>query len=51
MNAQTEPFTDQRVRNAFQLAVDNAAVLELGVSGLGSVAENHHAGADASGIR
>lgn len=42
MNMQQEPFTDQRVRNAFQLAVDNAVVLELGVGGLGSVAENHH---------
>lgn len=44
MNMQTEPFTDQRIRNAFQLAVDNALVLELGVNGLGSVAENHHVG-------
>lgn len=42
MNTQAAPFTDQRVRNAVQLAVDNAVVLELGVSGLGSVAENHH---------
>ncbi len=42
MNTQAPPFTDQRVRNAVQLAVDNAVVLELGVAGLGSVAENHH---------
>jgi peptide/nickel transport system substrate-binding protein len=30
------------VRRAVQPAVDNAVVLELGVAGLGSVAENHH---------
>lgn len=42
MNMTQEPFTDQRVRNAFQLAVDNEVVLELGINGLGTVAENHH---------
>ncbi|PKP75833.1 MAG: diguanylate cyclase [Alphaproteobacteria bacterium HGW-Alphaproteobacteria-6] len=42
MNMGVEPFTDQRVRNAFQLAVDNAVVLALGGAGLGAVAENHH---------
>ena len=42
MNTQVAPFTDPRVRQAMQLAVDNAVVLELGVAGLGSVAENHH---------
>lgn len=42
MNTQAAPFTDLRVRNAVQLAVDNAVVLELGVAGLGTVAENHH---------
>ena len=42
MNVEQEPFTDQRVRKAVQLAVDNEAVLELGVAGLGEVAENHH---------
>lgn len=42
MNTQVAPFTDQKVRQAMQLAVDNAVVLELGVAGLGSVAENHH---------
>ena len=36
------PYQDSRVRNALQLAVDNAVVLELGYSGLGIVAENHH---------
>ena len=42
MNTQVAPFTDEKVRRAVQLAVDNAVVLELGVAGLGSVAENHH---------
>lgn len=42
MNTQAAPFNDQRVRNAVQLAVDNAVVLDLGVAGLGSVGENHH---------
>ncbi len=42
MNTQAEPFTDQRVRNAVQLAVDNEIVLELGVAGLGTAADNHH---------
>lgn len=44
MNAAQEPFTDQRVRNAVQLAVDNATVLDLGYQGLGRAAENHHVG-------
>ena len=42
MNTQAAPFTDQKVRQAMQLAVDNAVVLELGVAGLGTVGENHH---------
>jgi peptide/nickel transport system substrate-binding protein len=42
MNVGQEPFTDKRVRLAIQAAVDNAKVLELGISGLGTVAENHH---------
>ena len=44
MNVTQEPFGDQRVRNAVQLAVDNATVLDLGYQGLGRVAENHHVG-------
>ncbi|MFZ1725390.1 MAG: ABC transporter substrate-binding protein [Albidovulum sp.] len=44
MNVGASPFDNQALRNAFQRAVDNAAVLELGVAGLGSVAENHHVG-------
>jgi peptide/nickel transport system substrate-binding protein len=42
MNVGQEPYTDKRVRQALQAAVDNAVVLELGISGLGTVAENHH---------
>ncbi len=42
MNVAQEPYTDKRVRLAIQAAVDNAVVLELGISGLGTVAENHH---------
>ena len=42
MNVSQEPYTDKRVRQALQAAVDNAVVLELGISGKGSVAENHH---------
>lgn len=42
MNVQQEPYTDIRVRQGIQAAVDNAIVLELGVSGRGTVAENHH---------
>ncbi len=35
-------YSDARVRRALALAVDNASVLELGVAGLGTPAENHH---------
>lgn len=44
MNVKHAPYDDQRVRNAVQLAVDNAAVLQLGADGFGTVAENHHVG-------
>lgn len=43
-NHANPPFDDQRVRRALQLAVDNNVLLELGVNGLGVVAENHHVG-------
>lgn len=43
-NNSAEPFTDQRVRRALQLAVDNEVVLNLGFAGLGVPAENHHVG-------
>ncbi|MEO5324524.1 ABC transporter substrate-binding protein [Mesorhizobium sp. CC13] len=41
-NLTAKPYDDQRVRNALQLAVDNAAVLALGYGGRGVPAENHH---------
>jgi peptide/nickel transport system substrate-binding protein len=44
MNVTEPPFDNQKVRNAVQLAVDNATVLDLGYQGLGRVAENHHVG-------
>lgn len=44
MRPDSAPFDNQAVRNAVQLAVDNSVVLELGVNGLGTVAENHHVG-------
>ncbi len=37
-----KPFDDKRVRNALQLAVDNAVVLQLGYNNAGTVGENHH---------
>ncbi len=36
------PYADPRVRNALQLAVDNAICLELGYGNRGLPAENHH---------
>lgn len=44
MRADEAPYDNQMVRNAIQLAVDNAKVLELGINGLGQPAENHHCG-------
>jgi len=41
-NQDAEEFKIPNVRRALQMAVDNAVVLELGYSGLGTVAENHH---------
>ncbi|WP_254919189.1 ABC transporter substrate-binding protein [Oceanicola sp. 22II-s10i] len=41
-NQKQEPYTNVEVRKALQRAVDNAVVLELGYSGLGTVAENFH---------
>ncbi len=36
------PYADARVRRALAMAVDNAVLLELGFSGNGRAAENHH---------
>ncbi|TDQ78977.1 peptide/nickel transport system substrate-binding protein [Dongia mobilis] len=41
-NVNNKPFEDQRVRQALQLAVDNATVLKLGYNDAGGVGENHH---------
>ncbi|SEP64296.1 ABC transporter substrate-binding protein [Thalassovita taeanensis] len=37
------PYADVRVRQAINMAVDNAICLELGYGNRGKVAENHHA--------
>ena len=37
-----KPYADARVRRALAMAVDNATCLELGFSGNGIPAENHH---------
>ena len=41
-NQNSEPYGDVRVRRALQLATDNTTLLELGYSGRGEVAANHH---------
>ena len=41
-NVNHKPYDDQKVRNALQLAVDNATVLKLGYNDAGTVGENHH---------
>lgn len=41
-NVTAKPYDDPRVRRALQMAVDNTAVLQLGIAGLGIVGENHH---------
>ena len=41
-NIKNKPFEDKRVRNALQLATDNAVVLQLGYNNAGTVGENHH---------
>jgi ABC-type dipeptide transport system, periplasmic component len=41
-NVKAKPFDDKRVRNALQLATDNATVLKLGYNDAGTVGENHH---------
>jgi peptide/nickel transport system substrate-binding protein len=43
-NVGNEPYTDVRVRQAAQLAVDNKVVLDIGLNGKGKPADNHHVG-------
>ncbi len=42
-NSNSELYKNKAVRQALQLAVDPAVVLELGYNNLGRTAENHHA--------
>lgn len=42
MNSGSDLFKDKAVRQAIQLAVDPAVVLELGYNNLGRTGENHH---------
>lgn len=42
MRSDTPPFDSKELRNAVQLAVDNAVTLQLGINGDGIPAENHH---------
>ena len=41
-NVDNEPYNNPKVRQALQMAVDNETVLQLGYSGRGQAAENHH---------
>ena len=41
-NVGQSPFDDVKMRRAAQLAVDNSAILKLGLGDHGSVAANHH---------
>ena len=41
-NQNTPPYDDVRVRRALALAANNEVLLDLGLNGLGTVAENHH---------
>jgi peptide/nickel transport system substrate-binding protein len=43
-NAANPPYDDVKVRRAAQLAVDNAAVLKIGLNDRGTTAANHHVG-------
>lgn len=42
MRADSPPYDSKELRNAIQLAVDNAVTLQLGINGDGIPAENHH---------
>ena len=42
MNQDNAPYDDVRVRQAVNMAVDPAVLLEIGYNGRGTLAENHH---------
>ncbi len=42
MNQSAAPYDDVRVRQAVNMAVDPAVLLEIGYNGRGTLAENHH---------
>ncbi len=42
MNVKQKPYDNEKVRQAIQMAVDNATVLKLGYGDAGTVGENHH---------
>ena len=42
MNVANKPYDDQKVRKGVQLAVDNNVLLQLGINGAGSKADNYH---------
>jgi peptide/nickel transport system substrate-binding protein len=41
-NITQKPYDNKALRNALQMAVDNAVVLQLGYNNAGTVGENHH---------
>lgn len=43
MNSLADTYKDKAVRQAIQLAIDPQAVLDIGLAGLGTLGENHHA--------
>ena len=50
INVNNKPYDDQKVRNALQMAVDNAVVLQLGYGSAGDAGGKPPCGADPSGI-
>ncbi|WP_127902946.1 ABC transporter substrate-binding protein [Solirhodobacter olei] len=44
MQVNTAPYTDEKVRQAVQMAVRNEVLLDIGIDGKGAVAADHHVG-------